>query len=165
VQAYPHLSVVSKALPVRVSALHDQSLTWYANTNGAPGLYNTSIDMWVTKGARDTQAGIKAELMVWFNNTVHYNYRDKPTVRVDRQEWYVTHWGKPVPGNRNYVQFRLVHPIDRVHARNMKLTPFYRAAERLGYVKRWWYMQSLEAGFEIWSNGTGLATTWFKAHL
>jgi hypothetical protein len=165
VQAYPHIAVVSKALPIRVSAMRHQSFTWYAYTNAAPGLYNTSIDMWVTKGAASRKSDIKAELMVWFNNTVSYSYKNKPVVNVDGRAWYVTHWGKSVPGDRTYVQFRLVHPLNKVHVSYMGLTPFYRAAEHLHLIKGWWYMQSLEAGNEIWSNGTGLQTTLFRSHL
>jgi hypothetical protein len=34
-------------------------------------------------------------------------------VKVGGTCWYVIHWGKPVPGNRNYVQFRRARLVSR----------------------------------------------------
>jgi len=45
------------------------------------------------------------------------------------------------------------------HVNNLRLYPFVRRIERLGLVRPGWWMENIEAGFEIWNGGRGLATT------
>jgi hypothetical protein len=164
VLAYPHIAVVSSAFPLRISSMGAEQVDSWSTTLHMGGLWNAALDMWVTKGRAAVASHIKAEVMVWISNTVPYKYAGQRVVKVDGTRWYVIHWGKPVPGNRNYVQFRRVRPVSHVY--DLAMHPFYRAAQRLGYIDPWWYQQSLEAGFEVWAGGTGqLAITRFRAQI
>jgi hypothetical protein len=41
--------------------------------------------------------------------------------------------------------------------------PFIRRAERHGWIQPAWWLENIEAGFEPWQGGAGLATDWFWA--
>jgi hypothetical protein len=43
----------------------------------------------------------------------------------------------------------------------MPLGPFYAYLEKQGWVTPDWYLLNVEAGFEIWNGGTGLAVNQF----
>ena len=61
----------------------------------------------------------------------------------------------------NYVQFRRVHPVTGV--RRLKLLPFVAHAEKRRLIEPRWWLENIEAGFELWQGGRGLATNWFWA--
>src|SRR5581483_4801243 len=94
--------------------------------------------------------------------------RDHKRVRVDGRTWQLSHWratdrslGRPYDGIKwNYIQFRLVHPRWKVN--NIDLRKFVGVAVRRGLVRPQWWIENVEAGFEIWKGGVGLATTKFS---
>jgi hypothetical protein len=47
----------------------------------------------------------------------------------------------------------------------MGLRPLIADAVRRGYIKPSWYLVDVEAGFEIWRQGAGLATRSFSVHV
>ena len=62
---------------------------------------------------------------------------------------------------------QLDHRACRVHAvagvSGLQLAPFIKLAERFGWIRPSRWMLNIEAGFEIWSGGKGLATSSFTA--
>ena len=48
---------------------------------------------------------------------------------------------------------------------NLDLQPLVADAVSRGYVARSWYLISVEAGFELWRGGTGLATNSFSVNV
>ena len=46
---------------------------------------------------------------------------------------------------------------------DLRLAPFFRRAEARGWVEPGWWLENIEAGFELWQGGTGLATGSFWA--
>jgi Glycosyl hydrolase family 12 len=152
----------SSNLPRRVSALNAPIATWYTSENAA-GTWNAAFDIWFTKSEETTGQANGAELMIWLNT---HNYgrprAGTPTVWVGHHKYWMVHW---VPCHNgacwNYIQFRRVHPTWGV--KRLRIGPFISRAERHGLIRSWWWMENIEAGFEIWSGGTGLATKWFWA--
>jgi hypothetical protein len=149
-------------LPARVSDLGNPVTTW-DTTENAGGLWAASYDMWFDpRPIRTGQAG--AEMMIWLNVRGLYNAAGEgwPVVRIDGALWYVLTW---ITGNGHqqwrYVQFRKYTP--RWNVTGLSLKPFYQYMENQGWITPSWYALNVEAGFEIWSGGTGLTTTAFSA--
>jgi Glycosyl hydrolase family 12 len=146
-------------LPRRVSALGRPAATWHT-TEHAAGTWNAAFDIWFGKKRMITGQANGAELMIWLNE--HGGccalQPGAPKVWVGGHLWWLSHWTTHHDGvSWNYIQFRRVHRT--WHVNNLKLHPFIRRVERLGLVQSRWWMENIEAGFELWSGGQGLATT------
>jgi hypothetical protein len=146
-------------LPRRVSDLGRPRATWHTSEN-AKGTWNAAFDIWFGKKRMVTGQADGAELMIWLNE--HGGccalQPGAPKVRIDGQLWWLSHWTAHHNGKSwNYIQFRRVHRTWRVDG--LKLFPFVRLIKRLGLVRPGWWMENIEAGFELWNGGQGLATT------
>jgi hypothetical protein len=148
-------------LPARVSDLGDPVTTW-DTTDNAGGLWAATYDMWFdSRAIRTGQAD--AEMMIWLNVRGLYNPAGEgwPVVRIDGALWYVLTW---ITGNGHqqwrYVHFRKYTP--RWNVTGLSLKPFYQYMENQGSITPSWNALNVEAGFEIWSGGTGLSTTAFS---
>ena len=80
-----------------------------------------------------------------------------PTVKIDGAKWYVVPHTTS-PGNY-YISFRRATPVASA---KLRIAPFMAAAKRFGAVRKSWLLWSVQAGFEIWSGGKGLAITKFS---
>jgi hypothetical protein len=148
-------------LPARLGKVRAATASWYLRAR-APGRWNAAFDVWFGRhrSARNGQAQ-GAELMIWLNAR-HYPAGRARTIRVDHRRWYVYHWRTSFRGAHwNYIQIRAVRPTS--HVSKLALLPIIRRVQRMGLIKRWWWMLNIESGFEIWRGGRGLATRWFAA--
>jgi cellulose 1,4-beta-cellobiosidase len=146
-------------LPRRVSALGRPRATWHTSEH-ATGTWNAAFDIWFGKKRMVTGQADGAELMIWLNE--HGGccalQQGAPKVLIDGQLWWLSHWTAHHNGKSwNYIQFRRVHRT--WHVNNLKLYPFIRRIEHLGLVRPGWWIENIEAGFELWNGGRGLATT------
>jgi hypothetical protein len=80
-----------------------------------------------------------------------------PEESIDGAKWYVVPHTTPV--GRHYISFRRATPVA---AATLRLAPFMAAAERVGAVTASARLWAVQAGFEIWSGGQGLAITRFS---
>jgi Glycosyl hydrolase family 12 len=147
-------------MPARVSALRDPATSWQTSLH-ATGTWNAAYDIWFAKHDMTTNQADGAELMIWLSTHGMGPARAR-ILTIDHTRWYLFHWIASQSGvSWNYIQFRRVHPVTGVT--DLKLAPFIRAAERLGWVRPSWWLLNIEAGFEIWNGGQGLATKSFWA--
>lgn len=169
-QAYPFImrgcswgtcSTPDSNLPKQVSALHRPVATWYT-TQVASGEWDAAFDTWFGTQPMTTGQADGAEMMIWLGA------RDIPVpphtkiVHVRHVRWYLLHWRPCNAGTCwNYIQFRRVWPVLR--ARKLHLLPFIHRAEKRGWIQPSWWLENIEAGFELWRGGAGLATNWFWA--
>jgi endoglucanase len=136
----------------------NSSWTWRGSTNGE---WNASYDLWFdTRNQISTQDN-GAELMIWL--------RTMPGYPAGRSVFIAGHWMRLMSWRTghngiywNYIQFRFARTTHSV--RRLSLWPFIRYAIRHGLIRRSWYLTSIHAGYELWSGGKGLSTTWFNAH-
>jgi hypothetical protein len=168
VQAYPFIVLgcswgtcsPGSSLPRKLSVLSRPAATWQTSQN-AKGTWNASFDLWFGK-QRMTTGQANGELMIWLsarNRTVPARTR---VVTVDQVRWYLLHTRACYNGTCwNSVQFRRVRPA--LGVKNLQLSPFITRAEAHGWIKPSWWLENIEAGFEIWQGGTGLATDSFSA--
>jgi hypothetical protein len=154
-----HICSPKAQLPRRVSAIGHPKATWHTREH-APGTWNASFDIWFGKKEMKTGQANGAELMIWLNE--HGGccalQPGAPIVWIDGHRWWFSHWTAFHNGTSwNYVQFRRVWPT--WHVNHLRIRPFMRRMERTGLLKPSWWMENIEAGFEIWNGGQGLQTT------
>jgi hypothetical protein len=149
-------------LPAKVPAVGNE-VTTFQTTEHAAGTWAASYDVWFDpRPIRNGQAA--TEMMIWLNGQNVYNPAGHgwPIVRIDGALWYVETW---ITGNGRqtwrYVQFRKY--TARWSVTDMALKPFFQYLEGQGWITPSWYVLNVEAGFEIWNGGAGLATTAFSA--
>jgi Glycosyl hydrolase family 12 len=149
-------------LPKRVSALRDPETGWDTSER-ADGIWNASYDLWFDRRPIITGQATGAEVMIWLNSQGTESAAGWPVVRLDGTRWSLLTWMTQWQHTRwRYISFRRV---DRAwHVSRLRLRPFISLAERRGWISERWYLLNIEAGFEIWRGGTGLATRGFWAH-
>src|SRR3954447_26747156 len=119
-------------------------------------VYDASYDVWFDPTARTDGQNTGAELMVWLNHTgsVHAAGSQVGTVNIAGATWDVWY------GNYgwNVVSYVRQSPTSSI---NFNVSSFYRDMVNRGYAQNSWYITSVQAGFEPWVGGTGLAVNDF----
>jgi hypothetical protein len=170
VQAYPFTGVGcayyvcsdGTELPRRVRSLSlrmNSSWDWSGTTHG---MWNAAYDVWFDTRDQITTQDNGAELMIWLRTMPGYGAG--PLVNIGGQRYRFMNWRTCHDGVCwNYIQFRFPRTVHGVY--RLKLMPFIRYAERRGLIRPSWWLTSVHAGYELWSGGRGLATTWFNVHM
>ncbi len=144
-----------RKLPVQIK--HDGDPAASVSTSGHPaGEYNAAYDIWLEWGPYLTGQPHGAEIMIWPRETSNVgSLRGQPEVRIDGALYWEIEWrARNSHGSWNYVQFRKVNQTNSLNG--IHLNDFFRAAQARGWASPNWYIQSITAGFEIWSGGRGL---------
>jgi hypothetical protein len=149
-------------LPIRVSGIRAGTVTtsWSTIQPGGSSVYNAAYDIWFarTPTARGRPDG--TELMIWLNHNgpVHpTGFQAVSGVSIGGRSYDV--WlGKR--GSWKAISYTLTSGTTSVA--DLDLEPFVADALGRGYLRESWYLTGVEAGFEIWRGGTGLATTSFS---
>jgi hypothetical protein len=154
-------------LPVKLSNLRSANSTWHT-TERAGGRWNATYDMWFDKNRITRGHASGAELMIWLNHQggCCILWRNASKYWIDGRQWYLQWWRAYDPEYNlhwNYIQFRAVHPTWRVD--HLDLKPFVRISENHRLINPDWWMEQVQAVFEIWNGGVGLTTTNFSVHV
>lgn len=141
-------------LPLLVSQIQSVQTSWTWKSNGAPGDWNVSYDVWFsTSAAGDPEAPSGGYLMVWLHDPAGAQPAgsNQGSATIDGVSYTV--WF----GNRvvSYVRDQEATSV------TFDLNVFIRDAVTKGYLQDSWYLTNVFGGFEIWSGGTGLETTDF----
>jgi hypothetical protein len=145
-------------LPLPVDEIRSARSTWHADT-GAPGVWNATYDLWFHTTADVNRSPDGAEVMIWLDRSGGANPSGTVVarnVRLAGAVWDVWHEDSAW----NYVAYVRTSPTSSV--RNLDLRAFTLDAVSRGYVHRSWYLSGVEAGFEIWRDGAGLASRSFS---
>jgi hypothetical protein len=156
------LCTPGSGLPARVSQLASPLTNWDISTN-ASGSWDATYDIWFDKQPITTGQATGAELMIWLNSRGRATPGPRTKiVWADHARWYLHSWITQHAGFKwRLIQFRRVQPVDRVT--NLHLSAFIDQLESQHWVRPWYWMLNVDAGFEIWRGGQGLATNWFGA--
>jgi cellulase/cellobiase CelA1 len=121
------------------------------------GNWDAAYDIWFDPTARTDGQDTGAEIMVWLN----HSGPPQPvgakvgTVTLAGGTWDV--WEGNIGWNViSYVRTSGTGSI------NFPVRTFFDDAVARGYARRSWYLTSVQAGFEPWSGGTGLAVNSFS---
>lgn len=152
-------------IPIKVSSIHRPVTTWHTR-QGVFGTYNAAYDIWFGKTKMTRGQATGAELMIWLN--LHGGccalQPGAPKVWIGGRPFRLSHWRTFHNGlSWNYIQFRMIHHT--WHVDHLHLWPFIRRAIHMGLIHRRWWMENIEAGFELWSGGQGLKTTQFGVRM
>lgn len=101
-----------------------------------------------------------AELMVFIKHIGGCcSLRDPEHVSAGRYDYKLMHWTAFDPRTKqhpyrewNYIQFRMTEQTTSVH--RLDLLALIRIAEREHLIRPDWYLENVEAGFEVWHGGT-----------
>ncbi len=152
-------------LPIKASRIRAGTVTtsWRTSQPGGSNIYNVAYDIWFNQTPATGGKANGAELMIWLN---HHG----------RKHPYGSQVASDVSiGGRSYnVWFGDAHGFNTVSytrtsgttsVRNLDLRPLLADAMSRGYISASWYLISVEAGFEVWQRGTGLATNSFSVNI
>ncbi|MDN5860656.1 MAG: hypothetical protein L0H84_18790 [Pseudonocardia sp.] len=139
-------------------AVHDLGTVTSTFAISAPsgGTWVAAYDIWFDPTPRRTDTVTGLELMIWLRTTGPAPIGEQlGTATVAGSEWEV--WrGENGAQVLTYVR---TQPVDRVDG--LDLTAFMRDATARGVLPPQWYLTSVQAGFEPWTGGKGLAATAF----
>lgn len=156
------LCTPGSGLPARLRALGRPQSTWRTSQH-ARGSWDASYDIWFGRRPITTGQATGGELMIWLDSHARpAPRRQARIVWADHARWYLDSW-ITTHGGRHWrlIQFRRVRPAWQVT--RLDLTAFFRHLEKRKWIRPWYWLLNIEAGFEIWRGGTGLATNWFSA--
>ena len=146
-------------LPLRVSDSRFSTIQTSVRMTypGSAGIYDAAYDVWFDPTARTDGQNTGAELMVWLNHTgsVQPVGARVATVNLAGGTWDV--WFGNIGWNVvSYVRTSATGSI------SFAVSSFYNDMLSRGYARNTWYITSVQAGFEPWVGGTGLAVNDFS---
>jgi hypothetical protein len=122
------------------------------------GIYNVSYDIWLDP-TPNKQSTNKQELMIWFakRGPIHPVGSRVATATIGGRGWDV--WSG-FNGSSDVVSYVAQSPITKW---TFDVRGFIDNVATRGKVTNAWYLTSIQAGFEPWVGGTGLAVNDFAA--
>ena len=144
-------------LPMQVSSISSaNSSISYNYVSGAT--YNASYDIWLDPTPK--RDGVSAmEIMIWFNRqgSIQPIGSAVGSATIGGRSWQVWQGSN---GANNVISY--VAP-SAITSWNFSVLDFINDVKNRGAITNSWYLTSIQAGFEPWIGGTGLAVTNFSA--
>ncbi|MFT7836760.1 glycoside hydrolase [Saccharothrix sp. BKS2] len=143
-------------LPMQVSRI--RSATSSINYRYTGGTYNASYDIWLDPTPKTTGVN-QMEIMIWFNRqgSIQPIGSAVGNATVGGRTWQV--WRGNNGGN-NVISYVAPSPIT---SWSFNVLDFINDVRNRGAITTSWYLTSIQAGFEPWNGGTGLAVDNFSA--
>jgi hypothetical protein len=153
------------AHPVQVTRLTDPrtvTSSWDTTQPGGSAAYDVAYDVWFNRTPAATGQPDGAELMVWLSHHGPVQPFGSPVgmATIGGVSYQVWEGAQPWGGTVSYVR---TSPAASV--RDLDLGALAADAVRRGYIRASWYLIDVEAGFELWRGGAGLATDSFSVNL
>jgi Glycosyl hydrolase family 12 len=150
--------------PIRVSGIRPGMVTtsWSTSQPGGRSIYNVAYDIWFNQTPATSGPPDGTELMIWLNHhgPVH-PFRSKVASNVSiGGRSYNVWFGKQAWNTVSYTMTRGTTSVS-----NLDLQRLIADAVSRGYISDSWYLIDVEAGFELWRGGAGLATKTFSVHV
>ncbi|GII80353.1 glycosyl hydrolase family 5 [Sphaerisporangium rufum] len=146
------------SLPMRVSDSRFSSIqTSVSMSYPSSGVYDAAYDIWFDPTPRTDGQNTGAELMIWLNRvgSIQPIGSRVATVNLAGGTWDV--WFGNVGWNVvSYVRTSATNSI------SFNVGTFYSDMVNRGYAQNSWYITSVQAGFEPWVGGAGLAVDNFS---
>ena len=145
-------------LPARLSSIADAPTSISYGYVGGDAAYNASYDIWLDPMPR-TDGVNRTEIMIWFNKVgpIQPIGSQVGTASVGGRNWQV--WSGS-NGSNDVLSFVAPSAID---SWSFDAMDFVRQAVSRGLAQNDWYLTSVQAGFEPWRNGAGLAVNSFSS--
>jgi hypothetical protein len=143
-------------LPMQVSRI--RNATSSINYRYAAGTYNASYDIWLDPTPK-TNGVNQMEIMIWFNRQGPIQPIGGVTgnTTIGGRGWQVWQGSN---GSNNVISYVAQSPIT---SWGFSVLDFLNDVRSRGMINAWWYLTSIQAGFEPWNGGVGLAVDNFTA--
>ena len=153
------------AHPVQVTRLTipgTVTTSWKTRQPGGSAAYDVAYDLWFNRTPAATGQPDGAELMVWLNHhgPVQPFGSQVGTATIGGVSYQVWEGAQSWGDTISYV---MASPTTSVS--NLDVGALAADAVRRGYIRTSWYLIDVEAGFELWRGGAGLATDSFSVNL
>lgn len=145
-------------LPLEVADLTNPTVAW-STTQPHSGSYDAALDVWFNDSPRTSGAPHGTEMMVWINSTGGARPAGRNVGSTNLDGFRLSVWHDGSPGSE-YVAYEVDGGVTSVTS--MDLGPLVIDAESRGYLEPGYYLIAVEAGFELWQGGSGLATDFFS---
>ncbi|MFB8771776.1 GH12 family glycosyl hydrolase domain-containing protein [Streptomyces broussonetiae] len=121
-------------------------------------VYNASYDIWLDPTPK-TDGVNRTEIMIWFNRVGSFQPIGSPVgnATVGGRNWEVWTGSN---GSNDVISF--VAP-SAISSWSFDVMDFVRQTVSRGMAQNNWYLTSVQAGFEPWQNGAGLAVNSFSS--
>ncbi|MGK5442003.1 GH12 family glycosyl hydrolase domain-containing protein [Micromonospora sp. URMC 105] len=144
-------------LPIQVSSISSATSSInYKYVSGAT--YNASYDIWLDPTPKRDGVN-QMEIMIWLNRQGSIQPIGSPvgTTTLVGRTWEV--W-RGSNGSNNVISYVAPSPITSM---NFSVLDFINDVKNRGAITSSWYLTSIQAGFEPWQGGVGLAVNSFSA--
>jgi cellulase/cellobiase CelA1 len=146
-------------LPMQVSQISSAtSSISYRYVSGAT--YNASYDIWLDPSPKRDGVN-QMEIMIWLNRqgSIQPIGSVVGTTNLAGRTWEV--W-RGSNGSNNVISYVAQSTISSL---NFSVLDFINDTRNRGAITNSWYLTSIQAGFEPWQGGVGLAVTSFSANV
>ena len=152
------------ATPVQVSSLGTGKVTTsWSTTQTGSGAYDVAYDIWFNQAATTTGQPNCMELMVWLNHqgsVQPFGSEVAANVSIGGRSYNVWEGANSFGDTVSYSM-----TTGTTSVTNLDLAPLAQDAIGRGYLSSSCYLIDVEAGFELWQGGAGLATRSFSVNV
>jgi Glycosyl hydrolase family 12 len=150
-------------LPIRASAIKAGTVTtsWGTSQPGGGNDYDVAYDIWFNQTPTTSGQPNGTELMIWLNHhgpVQPFGSQVATDVSLGGRSYNVWY------GRQTWDEVAYTLTAGTTSVSNLDLQPLVADAIARGYLSRSWYLIDVEAGFEVWNGGAGLATNSFSLH-
>jgi len=150
--------------PIRASTIKAGTVTtsWSTTQPAGANDYDVAYDIWFNQTPTTSGQPNGTELMIWLNHNgpvQPFGSEVATDVGLGGRRYNVW-YGRP---SGDEVAYTLTAGTTSVS--HLDLRPLVADAIARGYLRPSWYLIDVEAGFEVWNGGAGLATTAFSVHV
>jgi hypothetical protein len=143
-------------LPLKVAEIGEARSSWDF-TVISKGVWNVSYDIWINSTPTTPKGADGAELMIWLNSRLMTPYgKGEGMVSLSGYNWKITRTGFDIP----FIVYRST--TDLTSVTDLDLKAFIDDAVSRGWISREAYLITVDAGFELWRGGAGMATNSFS---
>jgi cellulose 1,4-beta-cellobiosidase len=153
------------ATPVQVSNITTGKVTtsWSTTQPGGSNAYDVAYDIWFNQTPTTTGQPNGTELMIWLNHNgpvQPFGSEIATNVSLGGRGYNVWEGSQ---GGFDTVSYTMTTGTTSVSG--LDLAPLVQDAVGRGFTKSSWFLIDMEAGFELWQGGGGLATSSFSVNI
>jgi cellulose 1,4-beta-cellobiosidase len=153
------------ATPIQVSKITTGVVTtsWSTTQPGGSNDYDVAYDIWFNQTPTTTGQPNGTELMIWLNhNGPVQPFGSEVATGVSLGGRTYNVW-EGSQGGFDTVSYTMTTGTTSVS--DLDLSPLVQDAVSRGYTQSSWYLIDMEAGFELWQGGAGLATNSYSVDI
>jgi Glycosyl hydrolase family 12/Cellulose binding domain len=155
------LCTSGSGLPIQVSSMAtgDVTSSWSTTQTGS-GAYDVAYDIWYNQTPTTAGQPNGTEIMIWLNHNGSvqpFGSEVASNVSIGGKSYNVWEGGQ---SSWDTVSYSMTTGTTSVS--NLDIDQITQDAVNRGYLQKSWYLIDVEAGFELWQGGAGLATNSFS---